>query len=156
MIGVITALAVGRNDQRLRERDEIADSIGVPVLASVRVRHPAKAQGWTKLLEGYEPEAADAWRLRKALRQLGGGGGSSVAVLSLSHDRRALALGPQLAVLAASLGIPATLVVGPQQDANNAAALHAACAAGPEPRGAGNLHVTVTDPGEAADCPGAA
>ena len=154
MIGAITALAIGRNDRRLRERDEIADSVGVPVLASVRVRHPANAQGWTKLLEGYEPETADAWQLRKVLRQLGGGGGSSLAVLSLSHDRGALALGPQLAVLAASLGIPTALVVGPQQDANNAAALHAACAAGPEPRGAGNLHVTVSDHGDTSQLPG--
>ena len=154
LIGAITALAIGRNDRRLRERDEIADSVGVPVLASVRVRHPAKAQGWTKLLEGYEPEAADAWQLRKVLRQLGAGGGSSLAVLSLSHDRGALALGPQLAVLAASLGIPTALVVGPQQDAITAAALHAACAAGPEPRGPGNLHVTVSDHGDASQLPG--
>ena len=154
LIGAITALAIGRNDRRLQERDEIADSVGFPVLASVRIRHPANAKGWTKLLEGYEPEAADAWQLRKVLRQLGGGGGSSLAVLSLSHDRGALALGPQLAVLAASLGIPTALVVGPQQDAITVAALHTACAAGLEPRGAGNLHVTVSDHGDASQLPG--
>jgi capsular polysaccharide biosynthesis protein len=154
LIGAITALAIGHNDRRLRERDEIADSVGVPVLASVPVRRPAKAQGWTKLLEGYEPEAADAWQLRKVLRQLGTDGGSSLAVLSLSHDRDALALGPQLAVLAASLGIPATLVVGPQQEVMSVAALRAACAAGPEPRGLGNLHVTVSDHRDASQLPG--
>ena len=43
--------------------------------------------------------------------------GSSVAVLSLSSDPGAFALGPQLAVFAASLGIPTALVIGPQQDA---------------------------------------
>lgn len=155
LIGATTALAIGRNDRRLRERDEIADSVGIPVLASVRVRRPAKAQGWTKLLEGYEPEAADAWQLRQVLRQVGAGGGSSLAVLSLSHDRDALALGPQLAVLAASLGIPTALVVGPQQDAITAAALRAACAAGPESREPGNLHVTVSDHGDASQLPGA-
>jgi capsular polysaccharide biosynthesis protein len=149
LIGAITALAIGRNDRSLRERDEIADSVGVPVLASVRVRRPAKARGWTKLLEDYEPEAADAWQLRKILRQLGAGSGSSLTVLSLSHDRAALALGPQLAVFAASLGIPTALVVGPQQDATTPAALHAACTAGPEPRRPGNLHVTVSDHGDA-------
>lgn len=154
LVGAVTALAIGRNDRRLRERDEIADSVGVPVLASVRVRRPAKAQGWTKLLEGYEPEAAEAWQLRKVLRQLGAGDGSSLAVLSLSHDRDALALGPQLAVLAASLGIPTALVVGPQQDAMAAAALHAACAAGPEPLGPGNLRVAVSDHGDAGQLPG--
>jgi capsular polysaccharide biosynthesis protein len=154
LIGAIAALAIGRNDRRLRERDEIADSVGVPVLASVHARHPAKAQGWTKLLEGYEPEAADAWQLREVLRQLGAGGGSSLAVLSLAHDRGALALGPQLAAFAASLGTPTALVVGPQQDASTTAALHAACVAGPGSRGPGNLHVTVSDHNDASQLPG--
>ena len=71
LIGAIIALAVGRNDRRLRERDEIADSIGVPVLASFPVAHPADAAGWTKLLEDYKPGALHALQLRKALQQLG-------------------------------------------------------------------------------------
>ena len=165
LIGIIIALALGRNDRRLRERDEIADSIGVPVLASVRGRRPTKAADWTKLLQHYEPDAADAWRLRNALRQLRGAGldlagstadgGSSLAVISLAGDRRALALGPQLAVFAASLGIPAALVVGPQQDANTTAALRAACAAVQErSRGPGNLRVTESDHGDASQLPG--
>jgi capsular polysaccharide biosynthesis protein len=155
LIGAIIALAIGRNDRRLRTRDEIADSIGVPVLASLHVRHPSKAADWTKLLDHYEPEAADAWRCRKVLSQLGAVGPDpanvtadrdlTLAVLSLSCDRRALALGPQLAVFAASLGIPTALVVDPQQDANITAALRAACAAAPEPSSrSGNLHVIVT------------
>ena len=41
----------------------------------------------------------------------------SLAVLSLSSDPDALALGPQLAVFAAAQGIPTSLVIGPQQDA---------------------------------------
>src|SRR5690348_2889886 len=40
LIGVVLALAIGRNDRRLRQRDEIAKSIGIPVLASVSVAHP--------------------------------------------------------------------------------------------------------------------
>jgi capsular polysaccharide biosynthesis protein len=48
LIGVIVALAVGRNDRRVRARDEIANSIGIPVLASVPVAHPSAAGGWTK------------------------------------------------------------------------------------------------------------
>ena len=89
-----------------------------------------------------------AWRLRKALQQLGRQTTSyservtaavrSLAVLSLSSDPGALALGPQLAVFAASLGIPTALVIGPQQDANVTATLRAACAAPlPHPRDAG-------------------
>jgi capsular polysaccharide biosynthesis protein len=164
LIGAIIALAVGRNHRRLRTRDEIADSIGVPVLASVRVCHPSKAADWTKLLDRYEPEATDACRLRKVLCQLGAvgpapanvttGSDFTLAALSLSCDRRALALGPQLAVFAASLGIPTALVVGPQQDANTAAALRAACAAAPQPsRLPGNLRVIVNEHGDVSQLP---
>lgn len=136
IVGAITAMAIDTHDKRLRRRDEIADAIGVPVLASLPVRHPSDAAGWTKLLEGYEPRDVHAWTLRKALHHLGltdfkgaGQAGTSVAVISLTTDRGALALGPQLAVYAASLGIPTTLVIGPQQDPNAAATLRAACGA---------------------------
>jgi len=138
LIGVIIVLAIGRNDRRLRERDQIADSIGVPVLASVSVAQPSDAAAWMKLLADYAPGAVDAWQLRKALHQLGlmgmssadpRDGGFSLAVISLSTDRKALALGPQLAALAAAAGIPTALVIGPAQDANTAATLRAACAA---------------------------
>ena len=157
LIGVIVALAVGRNDRRVRARDEIANSIGIPVLASVPVAHPSAAGGWTKLFESYKPAAVHAWQLRTALQQLGvpglgfdrpayngngsssyddrvrmysGDGGSfSLTVLSLSSDSAALALGPQLAVFGASQGIPTSLVIGPQQDAAVTATLRTACAA---------------------------
>ena len=73
LVGAIAVLAINRRDRRLRKRDEIADSIGVPVLASIRVVHPSGAAGWTKLLADYEPGAVDAWRLRKALQYSGSG-----------------------------------------------------------------------------------
>ena len=65
------ALAIGRNDRRLRARDEIANSIGIPVLASIPVAHPGAAAGWTKLFEDYKPTAVHSWQLRTALQQLG-------------------------------------------------------------------------------------
>ena len=156
LVGAIAVLAYNRRDRRLRQRDEIADSIGVPVLASIPVAHPSGAAGWTKLLTDYEPGAVDAWRLRKALQHLGladvnltgsqSGSGSSLEVLSFGFDSGALALGPQLAVFAASRGIPTALVVGPQQDVNAAAMLRAACAAPPAPsRRSSQLQVIVRD-----------
>ena len=163
LAGAIVALAIGRNDRRLRERDEIADAIGVPVLASIPVGHPSDAAGWTKLLEGYEPGVVHAWSLRKALHHLGltdvrGGSGASVAVLSLSSDPGALALGPQLAVFAASLGIPTALVIGPEQDADATATLRAACTVTPAvPSGrSSHLRVTVGDHEDVDGQPGAA
>jgi len=155
LVGAIIVLAFNRRDRRLRKRDEIADSIGVPVLASVRAVHPSSAAGWIKLLAHYEPGAVDAWRLRKALQFLGLAdvnlngsqpGSSSLEVISLGSDSGALALGPQLAVFAASRGIPTALVVGPQQDVKAAATLRAACAAPPPPsRPSSQLQVIVRD-----------
>ena len=79
-----------------------------------------------------------AWGLRKALHHLGvmeaRGPGVSVAVVSLSSDRQALALGPQLAAYGASLGIPTVFVLGPQQDENATAMLRTACSGPPEAR----------------------
>jgi capsular polysaccharide biosynthesis protein len=152
LIGAIAALAIGRGDRRLWQRDEIAGSIGVSVLASIAVGHPSSASGWTKLIEEYDPNAVDAWRLRQALQYLrqdaapadGRGSASSLTLLSLSTDRKAIALGPQLAAFAASLGIRTALVIGPLQDTDSAATLRTACA-GPQASGARNLQVTVTD-----------
>jgi capsular polysaccharide biosynthesis protein len=156
LVGAIAVLAFYRRDRRLRKRDDIADSIGVPVIASIRVAHPTDPAGWTKLFAGYEPGAVDAWRLRTVLRYLGladvnlnspkYGSGSCLEVLSFGFDSGALALGPQLAVFAASAGISTALVVGPQQDVNAAATLRAACAAPPAlSRRSGELRVIVRD-----------
>jgi capsular polysaccharide biosynthesis protein len=164
LIGTIVVLGTRRKDRRLQERDEIADAIGIPVLTSIRVGHPSDAPGWRKLFEDYQPGVVDAWRLRKTLRQLWPfgvdpgtprpGGGSSLAVLSLSSDPKALALGPQLAAFAASLGIPTTLVVGPQQDPNATAMLRTACATPLEPsERSRNLRLAVTDHDHAGQLP---
>ena len=137
LIGAFAALMMSRGDRRLRGRDEIANCIGVPVLASFPVAHPADPAGWTMLLEDYEPGAVHALHLRQALQLLGvastrpnngsEGSSSSLAVLSLSSDPGAVAIGPQLAVFAASLGIPTALIIGPQQDATVTATLRIAC-----------------------------
>lgn len=166
-LAVIGVLAVARRDRRLRQRDEIADSIGVPVLASIPVGHPSDAAGWVKLLTEYEPAAVDAWRLRGALDHLGAGDsgpaetghgeGISLAVLSLRSDPGALAIGPQLAVFAASLGIRTNLMIGSHQDPEPTATLRAACTgvAALESRWP-FLHVTVTGEDNARDRPTAA
>jgi capsular polysaccharide biosynthesis protein len=154
LVGVIGALAIGRHDRRLRERDEIADAIGVPVLASFPVTRPANAAGWAKLLEDYQPSVTAASRLRNVLSYLGlagmtpaggGAGASSLTVLSLSSDPGALALGPQLATFAAADGIPTMLVIGPDQDSSTAAALRAAAVAPPSSRRSGRLRLAVAD-----------
>jgi capsular polysaccharide biosynthesis protein len=148
VVGALIAVAMSGRERRLRQRDDIADAIGVPVLASVPVGHPSDPASWMRLLEGYEPPAVHAWSLRKALQRLGltDGGGSSVAVLSLSSDPGALAVGPQLAAFAASLGIPTLLVIGRHQDANATAMLSTVCSATPStPRRSGLLRLAAGD-----------
>ena len=157
VLGAVLGLARGRGDRRLWQRDAIADAIGARVLASIAVGHPSDRTGWTRLIEEYKPDVVYAWSLRKALKQLGltdlelmdptTAGRSSISVLSLSLDKKALAIGPQLAAFAASLEIPTRLVFGPQQDENATASLRAACiglSGQPQVRG-GFLQVAVSD-----------
>jgi capsular polysaccharide biosynthesis protein len=137
--GFIGSLAVGRNDRRLVERDAIASSIGAPVLVSLPASRPADATSWAKLLDKYEPADVYKWGLTRLLQHFGitgveagngaRGRGSSLTVMSLASDPKALALGPQLAAFAASRGIPTALVTGPQQNVNATATLRTACAA---------------------------
>lgn len=163
LIGIVIALAIGRGDWRLRERDEIADSIGIPVLVSVHSEAPRDAAGWVKLLQDYRPEPVAAWRLHKTLSELGlisadpansvAPASVSLAVFSLASDRHALALAPQFAAFAASLGIRTALVLGPQQDTNATASLRAACVAPATPLQSGNLQIAVFDHGQDAKLP---
>jgi capsular polysaccharide biosynthesis protein len=157
IVGAVIALAVGRRDRRLRARDELADSIGVSVLASLPVDHPRDAAGWIRLLEDYKPEALHALQLRNALHYMGTAavnnhdgderGRSSVTILSLASDPRAVALGPQLAAFAASQGLPTVLVIGPQQEPDTTATLQTACSGPPpaSPKWPSQLRVTVSE-----------
>jgi hypothetical protein len=166
LIGIIVALVISRRDRRLRECDEIAGSIGIPVLVSFPADHPRDPAGWTKLLEEYKPADLDAWRLRNALRQLGmvgfnvdsDGGSSSLAILSLSSDPGAMSIGPQLAVFAASLGISTTLVIGTQHDTEATATLRTACDVPPpaSSKRSSYLRVAVSDGRPGTRQPGAA
>jgi len=159
LIGFIVAVIRSRGDRRLRQRDDIANSIGVPVVADIPVAHPANAQGWTKLLDEYEPGPVQSWRLRTLIEQLGitdmapnsTRGGFSLTVVTLTSDSNALALGPQLATFAAALGIPTALVLGPQQVPTTAAALRAACAADDGNRRGRLLRTVVSDDGRFSD-----
>ena len=148
MVGLLLAEALaalvlilsGKRDRRLRYRDEIADALGTPVLASVRSRAPRNVAGWGSLLESYAPGTVDAWALRQAMRQLAltASGGArpgergegllhppSITVIVLSGDVKALAMAPQLAAYAAGSGLRTALVAAQRHE--SAAALWAAC-----------------------------
>lgn len=141
-VAVLGLVLHGRRDRKLRYRDEIADALGSPVVASVRSRAPRAVAGWESLLEEYTPGTIDAWAMRQALHQLDHVGSVVdrlhgdrdddshheplvITVISLADDARALAMGPQLAAYAAASGIRTTLVAAQRHE--SAAALWAAC-----------------------------
>ncbi|TCC38258.1 Wzz/FepE/Etk N-terminal domain-containing protein [Kribbella speibonae] len=126
-VGSVIVLAKARGDRRLRLRDEIADAVGLPVLASVSSYQATDVSDWAYLLEHYAPTAVEAWSLRKTLHHLGldvrGGPPVTLTVLSFAGDDKALPLGPQLAALATSIGLPASIVVDSHQEPAGSSAL---------------------------------
>jgi capsular polysaccharide biosynthesis protein len=132
---------MSRRDRRLRTRDEMADAIGSPVIGSVRARPQRAAAGWSALMERYEPSVTEAWSLRQALDHVGLGNltvragtrskrkssprSRVLTLITLSDDPRGLAVGPQLASHAASLGLRTRLVA--KQGHDSTSVLWAAC-----------------------------
>lgn len=132
----------GRREAALRSRDQIADAVGIPVVASIRSRAPHSVAGWTSLLESYAPDNVERWALRQLLRLVTPGTSvslaghpadppepASVMVISLAGDLPALAVGPQFASLAASTGTVTQLIAAQHHESANA--LWAACASLP-------------------------
>ena len=140
ILAIAVLFATARRDPRVRLRDEIADAVGSPVLAAVRSRPQRSVAGWSTLLETYEATAVESWAFRQLLRGLAPADHktepraagkvdhpASMTVVSLSGDGRGVAIGPQLAAFASSLGIATHLVTAASNE--RAATLWAACAA---------------------------
>lgn len=132
LLSSVALVTLGRRDRRVRLRDELADAIGSPVLASLRSRVPRTVAGWTDLLQSYAPGTVDAWTLRQLLRHVIPAGQRptkgeppTITVVCLSDDDAGLAMAPQLASYAASTGIRTRLVA--RQRHESADALWAAC-----------------------------
>jgi hypothetical protein len=123
ILAAVVLLVAARRDPRVRIRDEIADAVGSPVLGAVRSLPQRSVAGWSTLLEAYEATPKESWAFRQILRglvpddrkrELRVAGKvehpKSLSMLSLSGDQRGLALAPQLAVFASSLGVTTRLV----------------------------------------------
>ena len=136
---VALVLAGARRDPRIRLRDDIADAVGSPVLAGIRSQPQRSVAGWSTLLEAYQATPVESWAMRQVLRGLVPADRRSssrstgrvdhpqtLTVVSLAGDGQGLALGPQLAAFAASLGIITRLV--PTVGHVRAPNLWAACA----------------------------
>jgi capsular polysaccharide biosynthesis protein len=140
LVGFVLVLR-GRREATLRSRDQVADAIGIPVVASIQSGTPRSVAGWTDLLRDYTPHNVEMWTLRQLVRLVTPGHPGSLAqeskdskdgpsapavvVVTLSSDGKALAVGPQLASFAASTGLTTTLVTAQSHESANA--LWAAC-----------------------------
>jgi capsular polysaccharide biosynthesis protein len=140
LVGFVLVLR-GRREAALRSRDQVADAVGIPVVASIQSGTPRSVAGWTDLLRDYTPHNVEMWTLRQLVRLVTPGHPGSLAgepkdpkdaqeapaviVVTLSGDGRALAVGPQLASFAASTGLTTTLVTAQSHESANA--LWAAC-----------------------------
>jgi len=137
----LTVILRARREHAVRSRDQIADAIGIPVVASMHCQAPRSVAAWTGLLANYVPHNVETWTLRQLVRlvtpghpgslaaQDGDTTSPSVLVLTISGDSQALAVGPQVASFGASTGLRTQLV--PAQMHESANALWAACAAVP-------------------------
>ncbi len=133
-----------RRDPRVRARDDLADAVGSSLLAVVRSRPQRSVAGWLALFKTHEASAEEAWAFRQVLRALADHAHRdptrtsskrtpgrvehprSLTVIALSGDQRGVAVGPQLAAFAASLGIATRFTFATRHD--TAASLFAACA----------------------------
>jgi phosphoribosylformylglycinamidine (FGAM) synthase PurS component len=163
ILTAVVLLAAARRDPRLRLRDDIADAVGSPVLAALRSMPQQSVSGWSTLLETYEATPIEEWAFRRILRgslptdrkaesRIPGrvDHPTSLTVISLSGDGRGLAIGPQLAAFASSLGMRTRLMTAGGHEWV-AAALWAACAAEYEAPLRPGLYIGDVPPGEAID-----
>jgi capsular polysaccharide biosynthesis protein len=162
LVMIVIVLVAARRDPRVRLRDDIADAIGSPVLAAIRTRPQRSVAGWSTLLETYRATPVESWALRQVLRGLVPAdrkGQSrtagrvdhpqSITVASISGDARGLAIGPQLAAFASSLGIVTRLM--PTVGHVRAPTLWAACANEREAPARPGLFVGTLPDGEKVD-----
>jgi capsular polysaccharide biosynthesis protein len=126
LLGCLYVLARHRKDPRLWTRDEVAESLGSPVVLSLSAPSKDSPSNWVALFQGYQPSSAEQWNIRKALRELGlVDGASSVAVLSLAGDVAGTAQAAEVAVGAADSGLDTLFTV--IADEHAMAGLQAAC-----------------------------
>ena len=115
VVGTIVVIVRSRRDRRLRRREDIADAVGLPVLATLEAGQYTSTTDWTRFLERFEPSDAALWNLRRLLHSLMDDHYDStltIRIVSFADDGPALAAGPQLAMAAAELGIPAQIDPG--------------------------------------------
>jgi capsular polysaccharide biosynthesis protein len=112
--GLLIAVIIDHGDRRLRWRDDMADAIGIPVLASIGAKRNAGVTDVIQLLEHYETNPTDEWSMRQALHHLGfpsNEAPSNITVVALAGDSAGLLIAPHLAAFAAGRGLQTALII---------------------------------------------
>ena len=107
LLAAALAFARDKYDRRLRTRDEVAEAVGAPVVASLPVPRCKGVNGCRALLQRWTASATERIALRHAFAQLRLaelGPGANLVVIVLAGDRSAVLLAGQLATFAASSG----------------------------------------------------
>jgi capsular polysaccharide biosynthesis protein len=102
--GTVLALALDRNDGRLRRREAIAAAVGAPVVASLNVPRRVSAAKCRVLVGRWQPSPVEALALRQAFYRIGVADGPppvNVVIVTLPGDRVAPLIALQLAAFAA-------------------------------------------------------
>ncbi len=127
LVGWLVIVATERKDFRLRTRDQLAEALGAPVVLSLETARRQSADEWLNFLEHYRPSSAEQWNVRKALRELGVGDGTTteLLVLTLVGDSASMALAVQVGMTSAASGLATGFCIEAAED--SMAGLEVAC-----------------------------
>ena len=114
LAGALLALVREGRDHRLRRRDEVAEAVGAPVLASVAVPVRKRVKEYRHLLTRWVPNAVESLAMRQVFTRLGldtDEPPANIVVVTLPDDRAGLGFTVELAAFATTIGTPTALVV---------------------------------------------
>lgn len=126
LVGTVIATRMERRDPTVREIREVERALGMPIVAGMHASPRRRPEDWRRLLEEYEPRPADAWVVRRLLRDLAHHGVRYTArgaredrarrppplrlgMIAFDSDDSGQSLAPVLAATAASLGLCSAL-----------------------------------------------
>ncbi|HEY3941609.1 MAG TPA: Wzz/FepE/Etk N-terminal domain-containing protein [Acidimicrobiales bacterium] len=107
-------------ERRLVSRDQIAETVGAPVVLSLPVGRWRRSSNWLNLLRDHQPGTAERWNVRKALHHLDlpEDGPSYLTVVGVADDTASFVATTRLAIAAAELGVPTALVLTSDDEAS--------------------------------------
>lgn len=117
LLGAVTVLFLYSRDRRLRSRDAIAEAVGAPVVASLKVSSRGGVRACRSLAEGWEPSTAESFILRRAFSVMGLATARppmNLVVQSLPGDSAGPRLALQSAICSAAAGVPTAFAIASQ------------------------------------------